>query len=236
MSKFTLQLRWYIENGGEVFDFNYPIFDEAYRPILEQKFIDHYYFREIGLETIGQFKHFLKSKLNRIMPYYNQLYETEGLVNKDNYNINLDNTITQTRTTEQDAENTGTSNTNMNTNTNTEESGNQTQNNTNQSVYSDTPQARLSGNLDYATNMTDDEGQSLLENESTGTQSTTGSEDVTSQTSGKIKTVDEYVEHLLGNASMRYNADILMEWRKSFLNIDEQVIQECNDLFMNIWE
>ena len=62
-----------------IFDFDYPIFDPAYKPILETKIIKHYYMREIGLETPALWKFYLDMKLNEIMPYYNQLYESELL-------------------------------------------------------------------------------------------------------------------------------------------------------------
>lgn len=202
VSKYTTELRHIVESGYPIFDFDYPIFDENYRGVLQQKIIDTYYFREIGFETVGMFKHYLKTKLNNIMPYYNQLYETEGLVNKENYNINLDNTITQKRTTEGNSESNSSSNGLSK----------------NRDVFSDTPQAKLK-DLDYATNLTENDGES--ENHASG--KTTA------------KTIDEYEEHLLGNGSMRYNADILMEWRKSFLNIDQDILKELNDLFMNVY-
>lgn len=63
----------------KVFDFDYPIFDEAYRPILEKKILMHYYTREICEETVGLWKLRLRAKLNEIMPYYNKLYESELL-------------------------------------------------------------------------------------------------------------------------------------------------------------
>lgn len=62
---------------SKIFDFVYPIFDENYRATLETKILKHYYFREIGAETYGQWKMWLDRKLNEIMPYYNQLYESE---------------------------------------------------------------------------------------------------------------------------------------------------------------
>ena len=62
-----------------LFDFNYPIFDTAYKETLESKIMSHFYTREIGLETVGLFKHHLKNKMREIMPYYNQLYESERL-------------------------------------------------------------------------------------------------------------------------------------------------------------
>lgn len=64
---------------GNIFDFDYPIFDEAYRGILEKKIIRHYYTREIGAETFGLFQLYLADKMNEIMPYYNQLYASELL-------------------------------------------------------------------------------------------------------------------------------------------------------------
>lgn len=60
-----------------IFDFDFPIFDEDYRLPLEKKILRHYYTREIGSETVGLFKLRLCDRLNMIMPYYNKLYESE---------------------------------------------------------------------------------------------------------------------------------------------------------------
>lgn len=99
MSNFTTQLRFIcetaaglnesagynsvnniIEDAREgIFNFSYPIFDEAYRPILEKKILKHYYTREICAETVGRWKLFLDMKMNEIMPYYNKLYQSELL-------------------------------------------------------------------------------------------------------------------------------------------------------------
>ena len=62
-----------------IFNFTFPLFDENYRTVLETKIIRHYYFREIAFETIGEWKFKLNTKLNEIMPYYNQLYESADL-------------------------------------------------------------------------------------------------------------------------------------------------------------
>lgn len=67
------------ESRAKIFDFDYPIFDESYKPTLETKILRHYYTREIGLETVGLWKHFLNMRMNEIMPYYNKLYESELL-------------------------------------------------------------------------------------------------------------------------------------------------------------
>ena len=96
MSKYTTEVRYICEvnagltesTGGndveqviansraKIFDFNYPIYDESYRSILETKILKHFYTREIGLETVGLWKLKLNTKMNEIMPYYNQLYKS----------------------------------------------------------------------------------------------------------------------------------------------------------------
>lgn len=77
MGEYTVSLRYLIERGYKLALDSYPIWDEEYRPYLNQKIIDHYYFREIGQETPDRFNFFLRRKMNEIMPYYNKLYESE---------------------------------------------------------------------------------------------------------------------------------------------------------------
>lgn len=97
MSKYTTEIRFICEQQsglseskgyfdvGEIidkarpniFDFPYPIFNAEYKPVLENKILMHYYTREISEETYGLWKLRLRSKMNEIMPYYNQLYESE---------------------------------------------------------------------------------------------------------------------------------------------------------------
>lgn len=97
MSKYTTEVRFICESYAgldeskgynsvnsiidtartQIFDFNYPIFDEAYRPILERKILKHYYTREICEETVGLWKLRLDAKMNEIMPYFNKLYNSE---------------------------------------------------------------------------------------------------------------------------------------------------------------
>ena len=67
-----------IEKGRrQLFDFPYPFFDEAYRPIFETNFIRTFYMKEIGFETEGLFKFQLETWLNVNMPYFNKLFESE---------------------------------------------------------------------------------------------------------------------------------------------------------------
>lgn len=72
-----MELREIISQGYPVPLDSYPIFSEDYRAYLNQKIIEHFYFREIGLETPEKFAFFLHRKMNEIMPYYNKMYEAE---------------------------------------------------------------------------------------------------------------------------------------------------------------
>lgn len=126
MSHYTTELRFICENYAgltesegygnvsdiieksrtQVFDFDFPIFDENYRSVLETKIIKHYYTREIGAETVGLWKHFLDRRMNEIMPYYNKLYESELLefnpLYDTDYRINSQRDITHDEDTSHD--------------------------------------------------------------------------------------------------------------------------------------
>lgn len=222
MAKYTTQIRSIVESGTSLFDFDYPIFDSVYRPVLEQKIIDHYYFREIGLETVAQFKHFLKSKLNIIMPYYNEQYEALSVFKTYDPYINKDLTTTEKRDITQDNEN--------ETSSNVETIGSNTMDadGTDKDIFSDTPQAKLSG-LDYATNLTDSASTSHTEQDTTD--STTG----TTTGKGNVTTTDEYLQHIKGFDGMKYTSDVYKDVRETIINIDQLIIEELNDLFMNIY-
>lgn len=59
--------------------YEFPIWEESYRPTLCQKILRHYYFREIGEETVEFWKLRLQQTLGEIMPYYIQLWQSTQL-------------------------------------------------------------------------------------------------------------------------------------------------------------
>ena len=149
----------------KIFDFDFPIYDESYRSVLETKILKRYYTREIGFETVALWKFWLNKRLNEIMPYYNQLYKSALLefnpfydadyTTTSNANKKFDEANSRTSTAtgnnlRTDALKTATTGTETNTRTdnlhtatnNTEES---TNGNTSRDLYSDTPQGALTG-------------------------------------------------------------------------------------------
>lgn len=75
MSKYTTELRYLLQSGLILFDFDYPCPSQD-KPRLESNIINHYYFYEIGSETWARFKINFMSSMQSNMPYFNKLYET----------------------------------------------------------------------------------------------------------------------------------------------------------------
>ena len=91
MAVATVELRHLLQSDFQLFDFEYEFDDTSFKQELEQAIIDHYYFSEIGQETPDRFKQRFKTRWQRIMPYYNKLYNTTLL----SYNPLVNYTITE---------------------------------------------------------------------------------------------------------------------------------------------
>lgn len=63
--------------GVQIFNDWWSTYIPEHRQTLERKIMHTYYFEEIGCETPDRFVHYLNTHLERIMPYYNQLYASE---------------------------------------------------------------------------------------------------------------------------------------------------------------
>ena len=80
-TKLTVELRELVENGVNIWDFDYPSYYEGNdKTDFEQKVIDHYYFRQIGQETVGRFLHMFRTRIREIMPRYIDMYHTVELM------------------------------------------------------------------------------------------------------------------------------------------------------------
>ena len=68
---------------------DFPIFEEEHREILCKKILRHYYTEEIAFETVGLWKLALNSKMQEIMPKYNELYSISASITNPLYNKNV---------------------------------------------------------------------------------------------------------------------------------------------------
>lgn len=239
MSKYTVQLCTIVDqclddmglkhdenNWPQIYDkiglADYPIFKsggEEYRKILNNKIIRHYWFREIAGETMGQFRWFVRDTMYIIMPYYNQLYESEVIAKNlepltqfsriKNYTDDYKGTASGTASNQGSSED--------------------TINDDNQSVFSDTPQSEMIPNqikgLKYATNVTLDENQRTANgsSESSGNYSNTGTHNL----------AHDETEYGYNDSQSK----LLLTYRETFLNIDYEIIRnrELADCFLQIW-
>ena len=65
--------------GVEIFNDWWNTYIPEHKPELIKKIMHTYYFEQIGADTPEQFVHYINAHLERIMPYYNQLYASELL-------------------------------------------------------------------------------------------------------------------------------------------------------------
>lgn len=63
-----------IELGYDLELNDYPIFDEAYRPILNKHIAEHFMFRRIASVTPAMFIYYLNLRMREHMPTINQIY------------------------------------------------------------------------------------------------------------------------------------------------------------------
>lgn len=108
MAQYTIELKDIVRTRN-IFNFNYPFYDEKKRKEFEQDFIRHFYFREIGTETIDKFCHYLEDKMLTVFPYYNKLLEASTI----EYDILNNYRLTETmkRNVEREENNRGVSST-----------------------------------------------------------------------------------------------------------------------------
>ena len=102
MSKYTAELRTIIDNNFDIFDFEYTRSSASQAIVsdedLEQGFIDHYYFREVGFETLERFKHKLKTQwleslgeLDKLLVAYNESINPKANIISNAQNTSLFN-------------------------------------------------------------------------------------------------------------------------------------------------
>lgn len=230
MSKYTTQVRWIVESltpdstdltidqridkaAPLIFNFNFPIFEESYRAILEHKILLHYYMREIGQETVALWKLTLNERLNLIMPYYNTLYT--ALQNK--YKIMSDVDLEELYLGNRDETGNFAGTTNANASDNGSSSG--------QTMSSDFPQAAVVGSKDYYSGST----------ESTADSNNTTTSETKTDNTNKITTDDNHILTKTGMTGMRTRGQILADYTQDLFNVDLRIIRELNDLFFLLY-
>lgn len=207
MNNYTLTLQQILTSNIEIFDFDYDLFDNDYKPVFEQLFKDYFLMEEIAHETVGLFKHRLKLKLNMVLPYYNKLYMSQALEQRilDNYDV----TETITRHLNGDSEQISQSNL--------------IRKGDNKQLYKDTPKTKIDiDKIDVVTNIT------KTINDETATNN-----DVSKN---KSNNVENYERKMTGNIGVQTDADAIMKYWLSLRNVTLEIFEnELSQLFMGVF-
>ena len=210
MSSYTLELR-HIHQTFKVFNFDYDFYTDSdiIKSKFEQKFIDEYFFHEIGQETVARFQHRLRTRLNKIMPYYKQLYDTELAAKDINFLLNKDLTETFERVV------TGES-----------------------SSINDLTVSDQGETNNKESNIENGNASLELENGSlTNVSKTSLSNNTNSNNTSRDNTNQKEITTLKsqGNIGITSSAELLEKWRSVIINIDQMIIDACDDLFMQVY-
>ena len=177
---------------------------------LAKMIVNHYYMREIGQETIGQWIHTVKYTMEELMEEYLPLIYSSSIT----YDplVNVDYTETFSRTANVD--NTGASV------SNTSNSGSSI------GINSDTPQGRISKQSilsgDYATSTAGTETTSTIGNR---TDTTSGSD-----------SEEEYIKRIKGNSGVSATAQKMVEqYRDNIRAINREIIEKLELCFFGLY-
>ena len=224
MSKYTIELRKVIDMLGEDevkswfmdYDLSDYLTDEEISVVvargtwskekLAQLILDHYYMYEIGLETIGLFKHQAKVAMREVMEekaplIYSAAIRYDPLVNVD-----------FTETFDRSSDNQSSSNSVSSSNS----SG--------LTLQSDTPQGEISKSAilagNYASSTNANENESAM-NDSSNTEG-----------SG----TEHYTKKTVGNSGVSATAQKMIEqYRQNIIMINRDIIKDIRSLFMTIY-
>lgn len=256
MSKYTITVDELIDIN---FDFGldkYPIFDEDYRPVLNNAILEHYRFREIGWQNPIQWRNRLQNRMNIIMRNkYNALYKAKSIDFNPLYNVDMtetythkiDNTVNAVNKLDELNENVSNSDTVVNTSSNA--TSNDSSENSGLNLTSNFPSEQMTED-DYTDNVYVDgatKANSSATNESESDVSSntkqvdvsTGNNkrNVVSNDEQNHSTIETYERKTVGSsAGLPFSR--AMQQLKDFYDdylLDQQVIDELKDLFISIW-
>lgn len=226
MSNYTIELR-FLENPPmtKLFDFEYGYYmkdlvpEEVYqqkKKEFENKFLEFYYFDEIGYKTPDRFKQRLKNYLDMGFKKWQERYNTELEVERQKINFLLNKDLIEERTTEGNA--TGNSTTTSSNTSNSNSSSNS------KNTVNDTPDTRFTSTENFATSITNDESTTNSSNTANGE---------TTNTSNQNNTVrDKFTSK--GNIGVTSSAELLEKWREVIIDIDNEIIEGAEKYFMQI--
>lgn len=217
------------------FDFglnDYPIFNEEYRPILNDAILSYYRFHEIGFKNPIEFRERLRQRMNLIMRYkYNELYKVREKEFNPLYNIEI--------IEEMHRETSGTT------------TGNSSGKGENSSSYNEETSVNRTGTTstgafptekmlegDLTSGLYADSASNAKNSEtSSGSDTETGKTSSSSSSSGTSNNTENYTHTTKGSSAGLPFSKAMLQFKEfiTTYHLDEQVIGELKDLFMAVY-
>ena len=262
MSKYTTQIRYICESKAGIvepytnvpyseiierarpyiFNFNYPIWDEAKRKELETNILKHFYTYEIGQETFGLWQLRLDDWMNSYMPFYNPLFEALDkqyeMLFTDNFTITSDeNTEHHDINSEDRTKNSTIKGTNSNNSTYGSNSSNKSEST---NSHTDTPQGSLDDFLAGKYMSEADHSTASGSNDFNSTSNANGETNTEQNDKGNTKENRDGTEHRILNHKElghrgRTMASIMNDYMNDKTNVYNHLYRDMESLFMRIW-
>ena len=199
------------------------------REELNTKILNYYRFREIGQETVGRWLFELKTALEEIMPYYNQLYYSADQDFNPIYNVDyIRDTQRHRSDTNIGSQSSSTSNSSTDTSSNTDYA---------KSVTSDTPQNQLAITGEQIDSLSYASSASWGKNTGSSTANSNGSSNTNASNSIIGNEKEGIIETTKGNFGVVSAQDLIIKYRETLLNIEQLIINDkrIQELFMLIY-
>lgn len=228
MAQATVELRTLVERTNfDLFDFEYQFDDQQFKAQIEENILQFYYDYEIGFETPDMFKRKFKARWNRMIGYYNKLYNTTLLTYNPLTNYSISEALDQLATTNTTTDSTSDSTTNTNSDT-TDNSHSFTDSNTKNSDY---PQQTIAGG-----DFLNGESNTISDTTNDGTNKTIGkvTDNRTSNVTGVDTANTEYTKTIEGITGTTYQ-DLIQKQRETLLRITDDIIEEMKPCFMLVF-
>lgn len=231
MANFTMEIREMMNqpliNGVFTFDYDFYSDNLHDKETFEKLFISYFYFREIGFETPERFKVRLQAKLNLIMPYYRQLALTEWDKVKTAEQMMTSKNLTETTEHTQSIQGNSETQSNQSSTSNATQSTNSNNESKSSNLADGVSQSSLTDG--YLTSSGKTEQTDTSQSEATGN----SNQNITGNNEQQLTEKTTFTSK--GDIGVQTPAYAITEWRKVIININQMIINECEDLFMKIY-
>ena len=230
MAMYTMTIHEMMNNPlTPVFPDSYPFYTDnpEDKKAFEELFVMHFLTREIGFETPWLFNQKLKAKLYEIMPYYEQLYQTEWKNVRTAEAMMTSKNLTETTEHTQQVSGTNEAHSNSSSETDVNQSTTSTSNGKASNIADGVSQSSLDDG--YLTSSQ----QGNQNDTSTSSSSDSASQSVSGTNNQQLTETTTFTSK--GDVGIQTPAYAITEWRKVIININKLILNECEDLFMKIY-